>query len=59
MIGMHSKYDNMHTNRMFYALICIINYIIVCMNWMLSDNTKCGYSYFLVDNIQLYDYEWK
>ena len=23
MIEMHSKYDNMHTNGMFYALICI------------------------------------
>ena len=26
MIEMHSKYDNMHTNEMFYALICINNH---------------------------------
>ena len=30
MIDMHSKYDNMHKNRMFYALICINNRIIAC-----------------------------
>ena len=28
MIDMHSKYDNMHKNGMFYALICIDNHII-------------------------------
>ena len=27
MIEMHSKYDNMHTNRIFNALICINNHI--------------------------------
>ena len=27
---MHSKYDNMHKNRMFYVLICINNCIIAC-----------------------------
>ena len=26
MIEMHSKYDNMHTNGMFYALFCINNH---------------------------------
>ena len=36
MIDMHSKYDNMHKNGMFYALICVINYIITCINCMLS-----------------------
>ena len=30
MIDMHSKYDNMHKNGMFYVLICIINRIISC-----------------------------
>ena len=36
MIEMHSKYDNMHKNGMFYALICINNHIIVCINCVLS-----------------------
>ena len=30
MIDMHSKYDNMHKSVMFYALMCINNYIIAC-----------------------------
>ena len=30
MIDMHSKYDNMHTNGMFNALICINNHVIAC-----------------------------
>ena len=30
MIDMHSKYDNMYKNGMFYALICINNHIIAC-----------------------------
>ena len=33
---MHSKYDNMHKNRMIYPLICINNDIIACVNCMLS-----------------------
>ena len=33
-IDMHSKYDNMHKNRIFYAQIC--NHIITCINCMLS-----------------------
>ena len=33
---MHSKHDNMHKNEMFYALICINNYIITCIDCMLS-----------------------
>ena len=37
---MHSKYDNMYKNVMFYALICIYNHIIVCINCMLSLGTK-------------------
>ena len=33
---MHSKHDNMHKNAIFYALICINNQIISCVNFMLS-----------------------
>ena len=33
---MHSKYDNMHPNEMFYALICTNNHIITCINCVLS-----------------------
>ena len=35
MIEMHSKYHNMHQNGMFYALICINNHIISCINCVL------------------------
>ena len=28
MMNMHSKYDNMHRNGMFYALICFDNHIL-------------------------------
>ena len=35
MIDMLSKYDNMHTNEMFYVLILINNHIITCINCML------------------------
>ena len=37
MIEMQSKYDNMHKNGMFYALIYINNHIFVCQDCMLSD----------------------
>ena len=30
MIEMHSKYDYMHENGMFYALICINNHVFAC-----------------------------
>ena len=30
MIDMHSKYNNMHKNGIFYALICINNHICAC-----------------------------
>ena len=33
---MHSKYDNMHRNRMFYALICINSHEIKSICCMLS-----------------------
>ena len=36
MIEMHSKYDNMHTNRIFNTLNCINNHVNLCMNCMLS-----------------------
>ena len=36
MIDMYSQYDNMHTNRIFNALICINNHVNSCINWMLS-----------------------
>ena len=36
MIDIHSKHDNMHKNVMFYALICITNHIISCIDCMLS-----------------------
>ena len=38
MIDMHLKYDNMHKNGMFYALICINNHVIACLGCMLSRN---------------------
>ena len=36
MIEMYSKYDNMHTNRIFNALNCINNHVNLCINCMLS-----------------------
>ena len=36
MIEMHSKYDNMHINGMFYALYCINNHVLSCQDCMLS-----------------------
>ena len=35
-IDIHSKHDNMYKNVMFYALICINNHIITCIDCMLS-----------------------
>ena len=35
LINRHSKYNNMHKNRMSYALICIYN-IIIYIDYMLS-----------------------
>ena len=31
MIEMHSKYDKMHINGMFYALFCINNHVLSCV----------------------------
>ena len=36
MINIYSKYDNMHKNEIFYALICINNHVNSCINCMLS-----------------------
>ena len=36
MIDINSKYDNMHKNGVFYALICINNNVNSCINYMLS-----------------------
>ena len=38
MIKMHSKYDNMHINVMFYALNCMNNHVLSCLDCMLSCN---------------------
>ena len=41
MIDVHSKYDNMHKNEMFYALIYINNYVITSISCMLlNDNLR-------------------
>ena len=40
MIEMHSKYDKMHKNGMFYALICINNHIFACLDCMLLVSAK-------------------
>ena len=36
MIDMHSKFDNMHKNEMFYALLCINSHVITSINYVLS-----------------------
>ena len=36
MMNMHSKYDNMWMNEMFYALICINSNVIVSISCILS-----------------------
>ena len=44
MIDVHSKYDDMYKNGIFYALICINNHIIACQNDMLLETLldDCG-----------------
>ena len=37
MINMHSKYDTMHRNGIFYALIFINNHVITSISCMLSN----------------------
>ena len=36
MMNMHSKYNNMHKNKMFYALNCINNHVITSISYVLS-----------------------
>ena len=36
MIDMHSKYDNIRENIMFYVLICINGHVIINIHLMLS-----------------------
>ena len=58
MIDMHSKYDNMHKNRMLYALICINNRIIACLNCMLSKVPKKVFNFFIIIQLnQIFDRE--
>ena len=40
MIDIHSNYDNMHKNGIFYALIYINNHVNSCRNFMLSNALK-------------------
>ena len=47
MIEMHSKYDNMHTNKIFNALICNNDHVNSCANFMLSGE-KFFYHRFLM-----------
>ena len=43
MIDIYLKYDNMKRNGIFYALICIDNHKISCINCMLSP-APCGFA---------------
>ena len=49
MIDKHSKYDNMHKNGMFNALICINNHTISSISCMLSWSIELKYHIYLVD----------
>ena len=53
MIDMHSKYDNMHKNGMFYALIYINNHVINSINFILSFITMYPSSLMMVDGHDL------
>ena len=50
MIEICLKYDNMHIFVMINALICINNYIITCINSMLSEISLivCGFDPYLL-----------
>ena len=41
---MHSKYDNMHKNRMLYAIIYISNHIITSINYMFLGATLASFA---------------
>ena len=42
MIDIHSNYDNMHKNGIFYALICINNHVNSFINCLLSLFYDCS-----------------
>ena len=42
MMNMHSKYDNMHRNGMFYAFIDINNHVIVSISCRLWAGAICA-----------------
>ena len=54
MLDMHLKYDNMYTNRIFNALICINNHINSYINCMLSNDHAqiCLYIYMFFDDVK-------
>ena len=49
---MHSKYDNIHKNEMFYVLIYINNHIIISINCILSATWR---PHIIVNSINDYD----
>ena len=56
MIDIHSKYDNMHKNEIFYDLICMNNCVTSCINYILSPIQGLGeffpfFSFSLVDKL--------
>ena len=54
MIYMHSKYDNMHKNEIFYALISINNDIIACYQCpcKLCENSLLSSLYLMVKSFE-------
>ena len=40
MMNMHSKYNNMHRNKKFNALVCVNNHINTSISCMLSISLK-------------------
>ena len=40
---MHSKYDNMHINVVFYALICINNHVLSCLRLHVITASPCSF----------------
>ena len=44
MIDMHSKYDNMQKNEMFYDLIFTNTHVIISISCMLSEHLEFGCS---------------
>ena len=50
MIDMYSKYDSVHRNKFFYAIICINKYVITSISCMLSWRK---FKYFSIKSIQM------